>query len=163
MLSKRLPLSRIYSGFLNLEVTLDSCFQSLEAGKKEVRGFWSNLSLFKKKVKKKKKKGGRGGRMLCTAIESDLAYLWLFYSQGQLNKHCACRRQEKLVLNKSNCPRLLKNNIMELPSLSWGAKMVARLLIYQIRISENMELSSVLKGHKSKQSFVSGIEEVFLY
>lgn len=26
-----------------------------------------------------------------------------------------------------------------------------------------MELSSVLKGHKSKQSFVCRIEEVFLY
>lgn len=41
--------------------------------------------------------------------------------------------------------------------------MVAGLLIYQIRMSKNMELSSVLKGHKSKQSFVSRIEEVFLY
>lgn len=100
--------------------------------------------------------------MLCTAIESDLAYFWLFCSQGQLNKHCACRRQEKLVLNKSNCPSLLKINIMELPSLSWGAKMVAGLSIYQIRI-KNMELSCVLKGHKAKQSFVSRIEEVFLY
>lgn len=101
--------------------------------------------------------------MLCTAIESDLAYFWLLCSQGQLNKHCACRTQEKLVLNKSNCPRLLKINIMELPSLSWSAKMVAGLLIYQIRMSKNMELSRVLKGHKSKQSFVSRIEEVFLY
>lgn len=99
--------------------------------------------------------------MLCTAIESDLAYFWLFCSQGQLNKNCAWRRQEKLVLNKSNCPRLLKINIMELPSLSWGAKMVAGFLIYQIRISKNNELLSVLKGHKSKQSFVSRIEEVF--
>lgn len=101
--------------------------------------------------------------MLCTAIESDLSYFWLFCSQGQLNKHCACRRQEKLVLNKTNCPRLLKINIIELPSLSRGAKMVAGLLIYQIRISKNMELSSVLKGHKAKQSFVSRIEDVFLY
>lgn len=41
--------------------------------------------------------------------------------------------------------------------------MVAGLLICQIRVSENMGLLSVLKGHKSKQSFVSGIEEVFLY
>lgn len=88
--------------------------------------------------------------MLCTAIEGDLAYFWLFYSRGQLNEHCACRRQEKPVLNKSNYPRLLKINIMELPSLSWAAKMVAGLLIYQIRISKNMELSSVLKDHKSK-------------
>lgn len=101
--------------------------------------------------------------MLCTAIESDLAYFWLFCSQGQLNKHCACRRQEKLVLNKINCPRLLKINITELPSLSWGAEMVAGLLIYQTRISKNMKLLSVLKGHKSKQSFVSRIEQVFLY
>lgn len=88
--------------------------------------------------------------MLCTAIEGDLAYFWLFYSQGQLNEHCACRRREKPVLNKSNYPRLLKINIMELPSLSWAAKMVAGLLIYQIRINKNMELSSVLKDHKSK-------------
>lgn len=40
--------------------------------------------------------------------------------------------------------------------------MVAGLLIYQIRI-KNIELSCVLKGHKAKQSFVSRIEEVFLY
>lgn len=130
-----------------------------------MRGFWSSLSLFKKEVilakNIKKKKGGWGARMLCTAMESDLAYFWLFCSQGQLNKHCVCRRQEKLVSSKSNCPRLLKITIMELPSLSWGAKMVAGLLIYQIRISQNVELLSVLKGHRSKQSFVSRIEDFF--
>lgn len=37
--------------------------------------------------------------------------------------------------------------------------MVAGLLIYQIRISKNMELLSVLKV--IEQSFVSRIEEVF--
>lgn len=98
--------------------------------------------------------------MLCTAIESDLAYFWLFCSQGQLNKHCACRKQEKLVLNKSNCPSLLKINIMELPSLSWGAKMVAGLLIYQIRI-KNMELSCVLKGHKQSKALLVGLKRFF--
>lgn len=41
--------------------------------------------------------------------------------------------------------------------------MVAGSLIYQIKINKNMELLSMLKGHKSKQSFVSRIEEVFLY
>lgn len=39
--------------------------------------------------------------------------------------------------------------------------MVAGLLIYQIRISQNVELLSVLKGHRSKQSFVSRIEDFF--
>lgn len=52
---------------------------------------------------------------------------------------------------------------MELPSLSWAAKMVAGLLIYRIRIRKTTELSSVLKDRESKESFVSGIEEVFLY
>lgn len=88
--------------------------------------------------------------MLCGATEGDLAYFWLFCSWGQLNKHCGCRRQEKPVFNKTNYPRLLKINIMELSSLSWAAKMAAALLIYQIRISKTTEVSSVLKDHEWK-------------
>lgn len=53
VLSRTSPLLSTYSGFLNLEVALESCFWSLEGEKKnpkEMRGFWSILSLFKKEV-----------------------------------------------------------------------------------------------------------------